>query len=495
MARMPAPASPRIARALTGVAAAALALAVVATFGWWRAAHRRVELDHLSPEARLAIASEMLAASPGVYAPAWFEPDIGYTLRPSAEITAWNDTFVSNRLGYRTAPPEKAPGVFRIVFVGDSWTYGMGVAMAEAFPGVVERLANRHAGIDRRVESWILALPGYNSLTEARALAFFLPVLEPDAVVLCPAGNDNHSFPRVLPNGSHWVGWVGNDEFGDPHAVAYRTRRVDSHRYRARWNSAMDELGRTEERLHRHGVPTMLFFVAIWEAEMVHGLVAEAGLHSPYLIVPRHYNLGRWSLPPPVSHATAEAHELYGFMVYQGLAEQLGWPALPARGDDADLTLHRRPPPGTDWAAALANVLREGTARDIPETFHPSASAGVQCAGPIDEATGWMGRATTLLVRRAPDASRLLVVVEGLASAPTLYPLPLRVSIPSPSGGTRAGVVIESPRNPLATVEVPLPPDVPVGSAIDVILEAGASVGAGGSLVSRSVRVLSIDQR
>jgi hypothetical protein len=494
MAPMTDPSPARISRLLAAVAATAVAVAVVAASGWYRSAHGRIALDRLSPEARQAIATDMLNISPGIYASAWFEPGIGYSLRPSAEITAWNDTFVSNRLGYRAGSPEKAPDVYRIVFVGDSWAYGMGVREEEAFPRVVERLANRHAALSRRVESWTLALPGYNALTEARALEYFLPVLEPDLVVLCPAGNDNHSYPRILPNGSPWVGWAGTDEFGDPHAIAYQTRRVDSHRYRARWGSALHELRRTEDHLTRHNVPLLYFFVAIWKPEMVHGLVTEGGLRSPYLIVPEKFNLGRWALPPPVSHATAEAHELYGFMVYQGLAALLGWPALPTRGDDSDLTLHRLPPPGTDWAAALAAALRRGAELDIPERFRPSPSAGRQCAGPIDGATGWMGRAATVLVRRAPAATRLVVTIEGFGGAPTLFPLSLLVSIPSASGGTRTEIVVPSHNTPRVAVEVPLPPDVPVGSAVDVVLTAGASVGVEGGLVPRSVRVVSIDQ-
>ena len=437
----------------------------------------------------------MLGVSPGVFSSAWFEPGIGYTLRPSSEITAWNDTFVSNRIGFRAGTPDKAPDVFRIVFVGDSWAYGMGVKEQEAFPRVVERLANQHAAMSRRVECWNLSLPGYNALTETRALEYFLPILKPDAVVLCPTGNDNHSYPRVLPNGSPWFGWVGTDEFGDPHTIAYRTARpIDSYRYRARWRVALRELRRSEDLLARHKVPLLYFFVAKWDPNMVHGLVAEGGLRAPYLITPPKYAHGRWALPPPIRHATAEAHDLYGFIVYQGLAEILGWQSLPLRGDDSDLTLYRSPPAGTDWSAVLAAALRRGTERHMPEAFHPSPSAVPQCAGPIDGTTGWMGRAATFLIRRASASTRLVIEIEGLVSAPTLYPLSVRVSIPSPSGGTETEVTLPSPDQPQLSIEVQLPADVPAGAAMDVVLEASSAVGTDRGFLPRSIRVLSAEQ-
>jgi len=81
----------------------------------------------LTSEERERLLEGVLANSPGVHRWAYFEPRIGYTLRPSSTIEAWHDTFRSNEIGYRAPALAKAAGTFRIVFVGDSWTYGMGV--------------------------------------------------------------------------------------------------------------------------------------------------------------------------------------------------------------------------------------------------------------------------------------------------------------------------------------------------------------------------------
>src|SRR5687767_10536555 len=94
--------SPALARALTAIAACFLALALVCAGGWYRAVRSRASLDRLSPEQRQELVEEMLAASPGAFTPALFEPAIGYTLRPRQRIEAWGDTFTANEIGFRT---------------------------------------------------------------------------------------------------------------------------------------------------------------------------------------------------------------------------------------------------------------------------------------------------------------------------------------------------------------------------------------------------------
>ena len=156
---------------------------------------------------------------------------MGYTLAPNAQVRAWRDSFVTNELGYRTGPVVKEPGTFRVLFVGDSWTFGMGVTETESYPKVFERLAASHAGLERKVEAWSLALPGYNTLNELAALWFYFDRLEPDLVVVSPTRNDNHSTRVVLPGGSLASELAEPDLFGEPHTITYRSPSVASHRF------------------------------------------------------------------------------------------------------------------------------------------------------------------------------------------------------------------------------------------------------------------------
>ncbi len=490
-----------ILRGLLAVAAASLAGLAVCAAGWYRAATAPADLEALSAKQRLSLVEELVELAPGIHRRAWFEPAIGYTLRPDAEIEAWGDRFRTNELGYRSPPAAKAPGTYRVVFLGDSWTYGMGVRGDESFPRALARLANRRPGAERPIEAWTLALPGYNLWNSTAALWFFYERLRPDAVVVCPSGNDNHSTPGVLPNGSVATTAVDRDRFGDPHPVVYRARRLDSHRFRQRWRASFAALRQTELRLRRLGVPVLYFFLARWEPVDVHARVAAAGLEAPYLVVPLELTRGRWENPPPFGHGTAAANELYARMVYRGLERLLGWPPLAnereppeAAGEEpADIAVFDAPPAGEDWGALLDRLSAEATAETIPESFRPSAGARMQAAGPFDAATGLMGRATTILVRPRPGARYLRLAVRRLPDAPSLYPLKLTVRLPSPAGGSHAELTVPAAGPDRHRLSLEIPPDLRPGSALDVVLVAERAVAAPESLASRSLYVESID--
>jgi hypothetical protein len=177
-------------------------------------------------------------------------------------------------------------------------------------------------------------------------------------------------------------------------------------------------------------------------------------------------------------------------MVYRGLAALLGWPPPPAEVEGADVPVHRRPP-----ADAADAQLRELLAREslrIPERYLPGSGAGLQCAGPMSCASGLAGKATTILVRRRAGASRVAVELRPLANAPSLAPLPVRVSIPSPGGGTEARALLRA-AGPL-TVQVPIPADLPPDAVLDVTIRAARAVSSPTVLAPRSLFVAAIEQ-
>ncbi|MCP5117591.1 MAG: hypothetical protein GY953_42755, partial [bacterium] len=326
------------------------------------------------------------------------------------------------------------------------------------------------------------------------ALWFFFETLEPDAVVICPTDNAHHSTQGTLPNGSPWRDGSLGDLFGDPHVVTHPFRLADTYRSRQRWQTALAAIGDTESRLGRLSVPVMLYFAAIWSDPRVHGLMQEAGLETPYVVCPARYNLGEWSLPPPIGHGTPAAHEIYGRIVYQGLAELLGWTRLPAAGDDSDVPLHRGPPPGTNWVAQKDYLLRQATAKLIPEAFEPKPGTVYQCAGPMDTATGLMGRATTVLVRRRAGSQRLLLTARRLRRAPSLYPMTLDVAIPSASGGTRVSARLFEDDRERQEILIPIPTDTEPGRALDIVLVTERVAKSPRVLAGHSIYVESIDQ-
>ncbi len=486
-----------IVQALLAVAAVSLTGLAICAWGWYRAARAPVTAGDLSPEERQALVQKLVSVSPGEHRWAYFEPRIGYTLRPDAEVTAYEDTFSSNALGYRTGEPAKKPGTFRVVFVGDSWTYGMGVREEESYPRVLERLANRHAGSEQPIEAWTLALPGYSAMNYLSALDFFLERLEPDAVVICVSSNDNHSMVSVLPDGSLWSGVAEEDEFGDPHVVTYRARRFDTYRFRTRWLRTLELIRDSEQRLARLEIPLLYFFLARWEPRDVHPLVDAGGLEAPYVIAPVKLTLGQWMNPPPMGHGTAPAHERYARLVYGGLSRVLGWAPLPAEAEPIAAEVFDAPPPGEDWAETWDQVLAWGSRRALAESFQPSPdleyeTARYHDAGRLDLATGLMGRATTVLIRRAPEARWVRIAVRRLADAPSLYPLELSVSIPSPSGGSRRSVTLPADGPEVLRFALEIPDDLAARTSLDVVFVAERTVASPGVLAARSLHIESV---
>lgn len=490
----PSPRELRLARVFAAFAMTALGLAAVFGFGWWRAARGRTDLESLSPAARQALFDEALHDNPGAFVPAWYAPGVAYTLRLRQRITAWDDTFTANALGYRAGPPAKPAGTFRVVFVGDSWTFGMGIKEKESFPRQFEALAKElGASPGHPVEAWTLALPGYNTLNEVAALEFFYPRLAPDAVVLAPCSNDMDSSGIVLPNGSLARSQSDRDEFGDDHSRVYRNHSMASFTFLSRWRTCFRAIHAEEERLAARKVPLLLFFTAIWEEPFVHRLIAESGVRAPYVITPKFYTTGKWRNPPPFRHGTPAANRIYGRMVYRGMAATLDWPPAKDSGDESDVPVHRRVPPG-DWVAASDRILAEETAKAIPEEYEPGAGRDDQCVGPMDCATGLVGRATTVLVRRRAGASRLVVDLRRLPEVAYLYPLEVELSVPSPSGGVRSAVVLPADGAEVRSFPLDLPADLPPGAALDVVIRAAGAGMAPEGFAGRSLRIVRIGQ-
>jgi len=103
----------------------------------------------------------------------------------------------ANALGFRSAdlPRKKAPGVFRIVFLGDSTTFGWGVEAEERFSErLVARLNARGDG--RRYEAINLGIPGYTSWHGRKAFEYFGLPWSPDMVIMSFGANDGKMISR-----------------------------------------------------------------------------------------------------------------------------------------------------------------------------------------------------------------------------------------------------------------------------------------------------------
>src|SRR5437867_4072371 len=98
------------------------------------------------------------------------DPHLPYVMRPGFEATVRHGPLRvhvrTNELGLRgpSVPPRPAPGIHRILALGDSATFGEGLAAEEAFPALLEGELAARTG--ERYEVLNAGVEGYNSEAE-----------------------------------------------------------------------------------------------------------------------------------------------------------------------------------------------------------------------------------------------------------------------------------------------------------------------------------------
>jgi len=121
----------------------------------------------------------------GLWAP---DPERAFRLAPGFRGTEVSHEFrvsiaINSRgLRDREMAPAKPPGTVRMLVVGDSFTYGSGVAAADTYPKRLERLLAERAGV--RVEVINAGVSGYGTVHEAAFLRAEGWGYEPDVLVL-----------------------------------------------------------------------------------------------------------------------------------------------------------------------------------------------------------------------------------------------------------------------------------------------------------------------
>jgi len=89
----------------------------------------------------------------------------------------------------------KAPGTFRIIAVGDSFTFGDGIQLEDAYPARLERLLNLDAEADLHAEVINAGVKGYSSTHELELIKRALQFAAPDLIILQMTLND----PELQP--------------------------------------------------------------------------------------------------------------------------------------------------------------------------------------------------------------------------------------------------------------------------------------------------------
>lgn len=113
---------------------------------------------------------------------------VGYVLTPDfngiLERAEFSHAVETNALGLRGAEPRpRQANTFRIVCLGDSFTWGFGVRTSETFAVRLERiLADKYPALDIQVLN--AGVPGYGTADQLRFLESRSAILDPDLVLV-----------------------------------------------------------------------------------------------------------------------------------------------------------------------------------------------------------------------------------------------------------------------------------------------------------------------
>jgi lysophospholipase L1-like esterase len=187
------------------------------------------------------------------------DPVLFWKLKPSIDQKPDAPGYMrTNSMGFRDVefPAAKPAGAYRIFTLGDSCTFGDGVANDESYAKVTERLL-RERFPGRPIEVINAGCPGYTSYQALRLLEGKLLALEPDAITVYVGINDGFQ----VRSGTSDV------ERGRKSARVWATRRMLSHsrfyqmfeylvlRFIARQGPSPEEFGNELIKPYRGEIP------------------------------------------------------------------------------------------------------------------------------------------------------------------------------------------------------------------------------------------------
>lgn len=107
------------------------------------------------------------------------------------ELHTWGHRVENNRYGFRERNfvSQKPPGTYRVMVLGDSFTWGIGLAADERYTAVAERYLNATRS-GWKFEVLNFGIPGYSTTRERNVLREYRDVVDPDLIVIGFCFND-----------------------------------------------------------------------------------------------------------------------------------------------------------------------------------------------------------------------------------------------------------------------------------------------------------------
>lgn len=275
------------------------------------------------------------------------DPDAGYALRPDYEnsirVPEYATSLRTDADGYRIPEhgAEPANGAVRVLALGDSFTFGVGVEAEEAWPEILEDLLNAGAAGSAAVRNG--GVGGYGPLRSSRLFFARQAAWEPDVIIHAVyLGND---LEDARPKSFLRVPRIRDGRMvADEEDVITRTRfllRIHSHLYAfvrertwdlyqrtglAEHSRYLDPVGLAEwpERIERESWPAAAEAIR----EMSHW-ANRNGKHYLVVLIPLKYQVldgaweryrARWRLPAESFDRWHAQRVVSGFLEREGIA-------------------------------------------------------------------------------------------------------------------------------------------------------------------------------
>jgi len=159
---------------------------------------------------------------------------VGYRNQPNLHGTFWGAPVSINSLGLRDREISLAPlpNEFRILVMGDSWPFGIGVRADQSLSYLLERMIAEDARENIPIRTIDMGVPSYNTEAELAQFQSLGCKLHPNLVVLLFAINDIEPKMWIFNKRRHWyVNWAQRSYVA---CVAFSTVRSTMDRAAAR---------------------------------------------------------------------------------------------------------------------------------------------------------------------------------------------------------------------------------------------------------------------
>jgi lysophospholipase L1-like esterase len=330
------------------------------------------------------------------------EEPIGYRNRPGLRGKFYDVPVRINSLGLRgpEIPVPAKENEFRVLMLGDSVPFGVGVPVEDTYPSELERQLNEGRGpLDPTVYRTVnLGVPSYNTEQELVQLESVGMTLDPDLVTLLFTVNDIEEKMWVFDKRDSWLVKhaqrsyaaallmrLYRDVRGAVGRPAEVVRTGDYREGHPRWESCRESLAQMNSLCRAAGVPFVVFTYQLGEGDPQR-LVRGVGLEEGFPVIDLDPgNDPRWAgtdlmdyvVPNGGWHPNDEGHAICATLIRESLLEIGCLPSPLGLGPQDPTVTDTVPPSGASGRTSCNARRRPGSPSTRGRSAATSDSARV----------------------------------------------------------------------------------------------------------------------